>query len=112
MTAIHASGARRETLAVRVLGALAAMASGPLWAMGITWTVVRVNDVAASDIESSGRLAYSLFWFSLTCLLFFGTNVGYVIARLSHLTVLWSLLALHAALVTLATVTVFIAILR
>jgi hypothetical protein len=112
MTAVHVHRAHRETLLLRVLGMLAAMVSGPLWAMGITWTVVHVNGVAAGDIDADGRVAYALFWFALTCLLFFGSTVGYVAARVSRLSVAWSLIALQAALVAVATLTVAVALFR
>jgi hypothetical protein len=72
---------RREAAVLRLVGAAAALAGGPLWAYAVTRSIVEMDHVIIHDLDATGRATYAAFWLLLTSLMFFGASFWYFTAR-------------------------------
>jgi heme/copper-type cytochrome/quinol oxidase subunit 3 len=106
------STAKREHAGLRVVGAAAALAGGPLWAYAVTRSIVEMDHEIVHDLDATGRATYAAFWLLLTSLMFFGASFWYFTARSRGWSVVRALRVQQLALLAASAGTLLVAAIR
>jgi hypothetical protein len=97
---------------LRVVGAAVALVSGPLWAYGITRSLVEMDREIVDHLDAAERSVYVAYWLVLTSLMFFGATVGYFAMRAQRWPVLGALRVQQVALLLVSAASLGVAALR